>query len=112
MAVSTKAVVFTQCFVMLCLILTIIHETNLSTSQGQEQGPVEEAAPLTQEKELSQEPPSRGDRGVSGGGGDITFVLILCQVTDTDRLHDTASGISRQFRQMAVMLKSMVLFTR
>ena len=112
MAVSTKAVVFTQCFVMLCLILTIIHETNLSTSQGQEQGPVQEAAPLTQEKELSQEPPSRGDRGVSGGGGDITFILILCQVTDTDRLHDTASGISRQFRQMAVMLKSMVLFTR
>ena len=112
MAVSTKAVVFTQCFVMLCLILTIIHETNLSTSQGQEQGPVQEAAPLTQEKELSQEPPSRGDRGVSGGGAEITFVLILCQVTDTDRLHDTASGISRQFRQMAVMLKSMVLFTR
>ena len=112
MAVSTKAVIFTQCFVMLCLILTIIHETNLSTSQGQEQGPVQEAAPLTQEKELSQEPPSRGDRGVSGGGGDITFILILCQVTDTDRLHDTASGISRQFRQMAVMLKSMVLFTR
>ena len=112
MAVSTKAMVFTQCFVMLCLIFTIFHETSISSSQGQEQGPVQEAAPLTQEKELSQEPPSRGDRGVSGSGGEISFVLILCQVTDTDRLHDTASGISRQFRQMAVMLKSMVLFTR
>ena len=51
-----KALVCTQCLVMLSLIFTIIHETSISSSQGQE------AAPLTQEKELSQEAPSRGDR--------------------------------------------------
>ena len=116
MAISSKAVIFTQCFVILCLILTIIHETNITTSQGQEHGPGpgEEAAHLTQEKEGSKEPPLRGHRGVSGGGAEITFILILCQKTDTDQLHTAAlaSGISRQFRQIAVMLKSLALFTR